>query len=313
MQQTVLGRTGLKVSVAGLGGGGFSQLGLGAGKSAADATALVRKALALGINFIDTAESYKTEAAIGDALAGVARDSVVLSTKKNTWKEGAPVTAADIEASLDASLGRLKTDHVDIYHLHGLGMNDYDRAVSEWVPALLKMKAKGKTRWIGVTEPFEKDRGHIMLQRAVTDGWPDVVMVGYNMLNPSARTRVLEPAARKGIGTLIMFAVRHAFSKPERLKEILADLQSRGKLGRELDDGEQPLGFLERDGGAGSLPDAAYRFCRHTPGTHVTLFGTGDANHLESNIRSLNGPPLPEPVLARLASAFGAVDDVSGQ
>src|SRR6185503_9959625 len=184
MERVTLGRTGLSVSVAGLGGGGFSQLGMGTGKTAADASALVRKALDLGINFIDTAESYKTESAIGDGLAGIKRDAYVLSTKKNTWKDGSPVTAADIEASLDASLGKLKTDHVDVYHLHGLGLGDYDRAVTEWVPALLKMKAKGKTRWIGVTEGFEKDRAHAMLARDVADGWPDVVMVGYNILNP---------------------------------------------------------------------------------------------------------------------------------
>lgn len=299
------------MSVAGLGGGGFSQLGMGTGKTAAEASALVRKALDLGINFIDTAESYKTEAAIGDGLAGIPRGEYVLSTKKNTWKEGGPVTAADIEASLDASLARLKTDHVDVYHLHGLGLGDYDRATTDWVPALLKLKAKGKTRWIGVTEGFEKDRAHAMMSRAVADGWPDVVMVGYNILNPSAKQLVLDPAAVKGIGTLIMFAVRHAFSKPDRLKEILAEIRKSGKLGPGLDEGERPFGFL--DGVAPSLPDAAYRFCRHTPGAHVTLFGTGDANHLESNIRSLNAPPLPDAILARLASAFGAVDDVSGQ
>ncbi len=311
MDKVVLGRTGLSVSVAGLGGGGFSQLGLATGKTQADATALVRKALDLGINFIDTAESYKTEAAIGEALAGVRRDDIVLSTKKNTWKEGAPVTATDIEASLDASLARLKTDHVDVYHLHGLGEADYDRATTEWVPALLKMKAKGKTRWIGVTEGFEKDRAHAMLSRAVADGWPDVVMVGFNILNPSAIDRVFVPASARGIGTLVMFAVRHAFSKPDRLKEILAEIRKSGKLGPGLDDGERPFGFL--DGVASSLPDAAYRFCRHTPGAHVTLFGTGSVDHLESNVRSLSAPALPKAALDRLSSAFAAVDDVSGQ
>jgi aryl-alcohol dehydrogenase-like predicted oxidoreductase len=303
----------MEVSVAGLGGGGFSRLGMGTGKTASEASALVRQALDLGINFFDTAESYRTEAAIGDALAGAPRDAYVLSTKKSTWKDGLPVSAADIETSLDASLEKLRTDHVDVYHLHGLGLGEYDRAVTEWIPALLRMKAEGKTRWIGVTEGFEKDRAHAMLRRAVADGWPDVVMVGYNILNPSARSLVLEPAKAKGIGTLIMFAVRHAFSKPERLKEILADISKSGKLGSGLDDGPDPLEFLTRDGVAASLPDAAYRFCRHTPGAHVTLFGTGSIEHLESNVRSLSAPPLPPAILARLASAFGAVDDVSGQ
>lgn len=313
MDRVVLGRTGLSVSVAGLGGGGFSQLGLSTGKTPAEAAALVRRAVELRVNFIDTAESYGTEETIREGLRGVPRDAVVLSTKKSAWKNGGPVTAAELVAGLEASLTRLGTDHVDVYHLHGLSPGAYDHAVAEWVPTLQRLKRQGKIRWIGVTESFEKDRGHAMLARAIPDGWPDVVMVGFNILNPSARERVLAPAAAKGIGTLAMFVVRTAFSRPARLTEILADLQDRGILGPGLDRGDDPLGFVTREGGAASLAEAAYRFCRHEPGMQVTLFGTGDPVHLEANVRSLTAPPLPEPVLARLRSAFGRVDDVSGQ
>lgn len=316
MDRVPLGRTGLSVSVAGLGGGGFSRLGLGTGKTPAEAEALVRRSLDLGVTLIDTAESYGTEEAIGRALKGVPRDRYVLSTKWSLWEKepGAPpASAAAIEPALDASLKRLRTDHVDVYHRHGLSPGRYDVAVADWIPEFVKLKAKGKLRWIGVTEAFESDRGHAMLQRAVADGWPDVVMVGFNILNPSARERVLKPAAAKGIGTLIMFAVRRAFSRPEKLAEILGDLKTRGKLGPGLDEGADSLGFLRREGGAATLADAAYRFCRHEPGVSSVLFGTGDAAHLDANVRSLSASPLPPAVLARLASAFGAVDDVSGQ
>src|ERR1700759_281100 len=81
MEYTTLGRTGLKVSVAGLGCGGFSRLGLGTGKSADHAGGIVRMALDLGVNLIDTAAVYGTEDVVGAALQGVCRDSVVVCTK----------------------------------------------------------------------------------------------------------------------------------------------------------------------------------------------------------------------------------------
>ncbi len=315
MHRVTLGRTGLSVSAAALGGGGASCLGRRTGGSLENSVRLIRRALELGVTFFDTAEAYRTEDDFGEALAGVPRDAFVLSTKKTTWqKEGTTedFTADDITAALDASLKRLRLDHVDIYHLHGLGAERYDHALAHWVPALRALRQQGKIRAIAVSEPFERDQGHTMLARAVSDGWPDVVMVGFNILNPSARERVLAPCAVQGIGTMVMFAVRKAFSRPERLDEILADLKARGKLGPGLEEGPAPLGFLLREGGAESLTDAAYRFCRHEPGVHAVLFGTGDLAHLEANIASLGRPPLPAAALARLRTAFEGVDDVSG-
>ena len=82
MRYVTLGRTGLKVSVAGLGCGGHSRLGQRTGKTKDESVRLVRHALELGINVIDTAEVYGTETIVGEALQNVARDEVVLSTKK---------------------------------------------------------------------------------------------------------------------------------------------------------------------------------------------------------------------------------------
>ena len=83
MQYTTLGRTGLKVSVAGLGCGGNSRIGLGTGLSEAQSVALVREALDLGVNFLDTANAYETEGVVGKAIKGRPRDSVVISTKSH--------------------------------------------------------------------------------------------------------------------------------------------------------------------------------------------------------------------------------------
>ena len=68
MQYTTLGRTGLKVSVAGLGTGGFSRLGLKTGLTEDQSARLIHEAVALGVNFIDTAPSYGTEGVVGKAM-----------------------------------------------------------------------------------------------------------------------------------------------------------------------------------------------------------------------------------------------------
>src|SRR5689334_10814300 len=81
MEYTMLGRTGLKVSVAGLGCGGFSQLGLGTGKDETHAIGIIHQALDLGVNLFDTAASYSTEPVLGKALRSVPREEVVICTK----------------------------------------------------------------------------------------------------------------------------------------------------------------------------------------------------------------------------------------
>jgi predicted aldo/keto reductase-like oxidoreductase len=91
---------------------------------------------------------------------------------------------------LEDSLQRLGTDYVDVYHLHGVRDEQYDYARDNLVPLLLKLKAQGKIRFLGITEVFAADPAHRMMQRAVQDDYWDVVMVGFNILNQSARDRI---------------------------------------------------------------------------------------------------------------------------
>jgi len=308
---TVLGRTGLRVSVMGLGCGGHSRLGQSYGNTETESVEVVRRALDLGVTFFDTAEGYGTEEILGKGLAGARREEVVISTKKSTWGEE-PVSPSDIAPALEASLRRLKTDYVDVYHLHGLPAEQYAHAVGELVPELLRLRDQGKLRFIGVTEAFASDPGHETLQRAVQDDCWDVVMVGFNMLNQSARERLFAKTIDKDIGVLIMFAVRRALSDPAALEELLLDLRSRGLVDSDLVQDEHALDFLVREGGAESLSEAAYRFCRYEPGVHVVLSGTGKVDHLERNASALARPALPEEDVARLKLMFQRVDDVSG-
>jgi aryl-alcohol dehydrogenase-like predicted oxidoreductase len=312
MEQVTLGRCGFRVSRMGLGGGGHSRLGRSTGRSDDESIAVVQRALELGINFIDTAEGYGTEEVVGQGIRGRDRDRIVISTKKSLSRNNPP-GPAELRAGLESSLRRLGTDYVDVYHLHGLKIDQYDRAISELVPEMQKLKQQGKLRAVGVTEAFNSDRGHEMLGRAMSDDCWDVIMVGFNILNQSARQRVLEAARHKNIGVLCMFAVRSALSQPPRLREIVAELLQAGQLNGDTIDRDDPLGFLTRDGAAGSVVEAAYRFCREEPGIHVVLSGTGNVGHLEQNVQAMRQPPLTVEVQQRLVRMFEGIDNVSAQ
>jgi aryl-alcohol dehydrogenase-like predicted oxidoreductase len=299
MHYTTLGKTGLKVSVAGLGCGGNSRIGLGTGLTEAQSVALVRAALDLGVNFLDTAAAYETEGIVGKAIKGRPRDSVVISTKSHATSGPA------VLANLDNSLKQLGTDYVDVFHLHGLGPAAYDKAMAEIVPALLREKEKGKFRHLAVSETGPRDPEHTMLARAVEDPRWEVFMLGFSMMHQNARDHILPRTRQKGVGTLCMFAVRNIFSKPDILKKTVGELAAEGKLPASLAAEENPLGFLVHEGGAESVVDAAYRFARHEPGIDVVLFGTGSVAHLEANVASLLRPPLPPADVARLHTLFG--------
>jgi aryl-alcohol dehydrogenase-like predicted oxidoreductase len=307
MQYTTLGKTGLKVSVAGLGCGGNSRIGRGAGLSEAQSIALVREALDLGVNFLDTAIAYETEGIVGKAIRGRPRESVVISTKShiNRLDGMRPLSAADVIANLETSLRTLDTDHVDVFHVHGLQPAAYDRAMGEIVPALLREREKGKLRHIAVSETGPRDPEHTMLRRAVEEPVWEVFMLAFHMLHQNARKPLLERTRANRVGTLCMFAVRNIFSRPGLLEETVAGLAAEGRLPRELAREKSPLGFLVHAAGAQSIVDAAYRFARHEPGIDVVLFGTGSIEHLRANIASILRPPLPRADVQRLYDVFG--------
>ena len=117
-------------------------------------------------------------------------------------------------------------------------------------------------------------------------------MVGFSLLNQSARSRVFPHTQARNIGVLGMFAVRTALSQTARLKAVLAELKDSGQLAAEVAEAADPLGFLTQGGKAASLPEAAYRYCRHEPGIDVVLTGTGKLEHLQANVAALLKPPL---------------------
>ena len=319
MKTTTLGRTGLTTTVAGLGAGGFSRLGI---KKFGEvhAKGIVRKAYELGVRFFDTATAYGTEAAIGKGLENFPRESYILSTKFplwgiGDWREGYRQRFAE---TLDASLKAMKTDYIDVYNIHGVPAEAYGDVKTLLVPEMIKAQETGKIRFLGITEGFVRDTSHKMLGLALDDDIFDVVMVGYNMMNPSAAKTVFPRTIEKNIGVLCMFAVRRALADKSQMKAVLQAILDNGQGGTGLEASEDILDFLVTPDSSGCIPaasimDAAYRYCAHTAGVHVVLTGTGSESHLADNLRSIEGTKLPRPVLDKLEELFGRSDCVSGQ
>jgi aryl-alcohol dehydrogenase-like predicted oxidoreductase len=155
MKYRKLGWSDLQVSEISLG----SWLTYGVGVEADAARACLDRAFDLGINFIDTANIYGRGAAesfLGEALAGRPRESYILATKLffPMTDSDRGLSAAQVEKQLDASLKRLRTDHVDLYQCHR-----YDDAtpLEETMQALTRAVESGKARYIGFSEwPADK-------------------------------------------------------------------------------------------------------------------------------------------------------------
>ena len=235
-------------------------------------------------------------------------------------KEGAvaakSITPAgyEVRESLENSLKRLGTEYVDVYYLHGVVLKDYEYLYENIVPVMEELRREGKIRFIGISEMWNADTRHEMLRRALQDDCWDVMMVGFNLLNQCARNYVFPEAKKKNIGITNMFAVRLALSRTERLLEVMQQLIEKGQLDPADFDMNDPLGFLVREGGAASVPDAAYRFCHFEEGgPDVILSGTGSVAHMEENVASFDRPPLPEEDVEKLKYLFRNVDSVTGQ
>ncbi|NQV54657.1 MAG: aldo/keto reductase [Rhodospirillales bacterium] len=309
MKHTILGKTGLDVSVAGLGGGGGVRLGLSNGATEKEAAGIVRLAFDLGVNFFDTARNYGTEGVVAAGLAGIPRDYYVISTKHSVDRPGdrSEIPLKTVLDGLDQSLKDLGIDCIDIYQLHGIDPKNYDYAAEVIVPALLREQEKGKFRYLGATEFAQRDLAHEALIRGIDAGSFAVVMLAFSMVNQNARDRLLPAAIGADVGTLIMFASRNLFGYPERLRRELRSLADSGEISLSAGEAEEALDFLVSDGAAENLIDAAYRYARDEPGAHVVLFGTGNPDHLRANVDYLNRPPLGQSDRDKLKQLFGGL------
>lgn len=313
MDYVTLGRSGLRSSVIGLGGGSSGRFGLKHGGTRADAIRLIRGAADQGVTFFDGAGlAGGVDGILGEALAGC-RDRVLVSTKVHLgpdpllltsnplanraagWlarRRGTVCSRSTLRGHVERTLRSLRVEQIDLLNLHSLMPRQYPLALERALPELVRMKDEGKIRAIGVTEAFLGDPQHAMLRAAVADARFDTVMVGFNLNNRSAAETVLPGAAKAGVGVLGMFVVR-GLSLQARWDKTARVLGNR-------------LAELTSDAGIASLAELAFRYCRHQPGIDLVLTGTGDPAHLRQNVAAALAPPLPRDVLDRLHALLAA-------
>ena len=319
MEFTTLGPSHARASVIGLGTGGPSRVGLSYGHTEEKSMAVVQEAFRLGINVIDTAQGYGSEGIVGKALANqnadLQRSDLILCSKASCQKDMQPRPLAEFKSSVQGSLEKMGLEYLDVYYIHALYAEHVDHALHVILPGLQDLKREGVVRSIGISEHFNSDTRHEALLRVMREGpeLVDVLMIGFNILNSSARRELLPLCLQHNVGATCMFAVRQAFSQPAVLSRIVGELVESGQVDGRKVDVSDPLGFLMAEGHAASVTEAAYRYCRQEPGIDVVLSGTGNLAHLRQNVECILQPPLPDAAKERLDDMFGQVDTVSGQ
>jgi aryl-alcohol dehydrogenase-like predicted oxidoreductase len=199
MKYRKLGASDLEVSEISLG----SWLTYGVGVEAQAARACLDRAFEVGINFIDTANIYGRGAAetfLGEALAGRPRDSYILATKLffPMTETDRGLSAAQVEKQLDASLKRLRTDHVDLYQCHRY---DEETPLEETMRALTRAVESGKARYIGFSEwPADKIRAAIEMPNVArfVSSQPQ-----YSLLWRAPEKEVIPLCAANGISQIV--------------------------------------------------------------------------------------------------------------
>lgn len=199
MKLRQLGSSSLMVSEIALG----SWLTYGVGVERDKSKACLDQAFESGINFIDTANIYGRGAAesfLGEALAGRKRDSYILATKLffPMTATDSGLSAAQIRKQIDASLTRLKTDHVDLYQCHRY---DPHTPLEETMEALTEVVRQGKARFIGFSEwPEDKIRAALAMTgiEKFVSSQPQ-----YSLLWPEPERAIFPLCAANGISQIV--------------------------------------------------------------------------------------------------------------
>ena len=188
MRYIRLGRTGLMVSATSFGALPIQRI------SFEDAAALIRRALDGGVNYFDTANAYTdSEEKLGAALAGVPRDSYVISTKSG---------AKDYDgvlAHIELSLKRLRTDYIDILQLHNPNPIPDIQDPRSTYAALVEAKKRGWIRFIGIT-----NHGLPRAQAAVASGAYDTLQFPFSMLAAPQDIALAEACRDADMGFIAM-------------------------------------------------------------------------------------------------------------
>ena len=308
MRYKILGRTGLRVSVIGLGtmvhAGHFGPMRDEESLGAIDA------ALELGVNFIDTSDAYGagySETLLGSALKG-RRDKVLIATKGGNVmvgpNRGKRIFTPDyIDGVLHESLKRLQTDYIDLYQLHNPSVDVIERG--EVWDVLERRKKEGKIRHYGVSINTMEEG-----VAAVKDGRSETIQVEYNLLAQEPAEAFFPIAQTANIGIIARVPLKRGIltgklTAADEQRFAGEDVRARSFKGeafrKELAKAEQ-LRFLVH-GPMQTLTQTAVAFCVAHPAVSVTIPGARNAAQMRENAAGADAT-LPPEDLERVAELW---------
>jgi aryl-alcohol dehydrogenase-like predicted oxidoreductase len=242
MQTRQLGRSDLNLTTVGLGtwaiGGGDWDFGWGP-QDDKESIAAIRRALDLGINWIDTAAIYglgHAEEVVAKAITG-RRDEVIVATKCGLrWKSGSTTPFGQLDAEsvreeAEASLKRLNTEVIDLYQIH---WPNPDKDIEEAWTAIAKLLEQGKVRYAGVSNFNVTQLKRVQAIHPVTSLQPP-----YNMLERGVEDEVLEYCVANHIGIVVYSPMKAGLLTGKYTKERVANLPD-GDWRRGSDEFKEP-------------------------------------------------------------------------
>jgi len=299
MEKRILGRTGLEVSVLGMGGLFVSKVG---GQGREEACRAVHRALELGVNYVDTAPTYAdSEEVLGLALEGVPPSSYILSTKLGGRPQ--PFNPQDkdaLRASVEESLRLLKRDTVDILMIHEPDRpgqydwwSDYDHFHGPVCEVLEELKAEKIIRFTGLGGTTAYEMPHLMATGAY-----DVVLTAFNysLLWREAEIAVLPEAQRQNMGIIIGSPLQQGALARRYDEEVNSGARWLSPPRREQY--QRLYAFLDEVGLP--LPEVALRWVLSNPDVSTILMGARSVAEVEQNVQAIEKGPLPADMLDRL-------------
>ena len=304
MRYRILGKTGLQVSELAMGGAFITERAA----ARADGIAAVRRALQLGINFVDTAAGYSdSEEVFGLALDGVPQP-YILATKLGGRPQ--PFDARDrdlLRRSVDDSLRLLKRDRLDILMIHEPDrpgqydwFTDWQRFHGPVIDLLADLRREGVIRFTGIGGTT----AYVMAD-VIASGQFDVVLTAFNysLLWQEALHAVLPEARRQNMGIVVGSPLQQG-----ALSRIYRDEVEHGArwLSPPRRAQYRALYAFVDELGIG-LPELALRFVLSNPDISCTLTGARSVTEVEMNVAAAERGPLPDDVLARIAEIAAMV------
>ena len=295
MQNNPLGSTGLTISEL---GAGLSRIGYELTmRDVNEASQVLNSALDGGINFLDTSACYDiSEELIGRTISH-RRGEFTLATKCGHVTGGATGRAWSAETiahSIDRSLARMRTDHLDLVQLHSCGVAELERG--EVIQSLLDAKRAGKTRFVGYSGDNEAALW------AVESGHFDTLQTSFNVVDQNARTRLFGPAKARGMGIIIKRPVANGAWRSERSPYGYASEYFRRSQAIE---GEERI-----PGEPADRIVASMGFVLAHGEVDTAIVGTRNPAHMQANIDQVETLlPVPEEFVSELHRRFDESGD----